>query len=93
VKNFVDGLSNEQVDVLTFESVRFLLIKKFQARIDTWDKVLIIPERLVPALQETTLGRVTKLPRLQQLLILRYCKNSLETFNMTFPFVSEEDDL
>jgi hypothetical protein len=58
----VDGLSNEQIDVLTFESVRFLLIKKYQAKIETWDKVLIIPERLLPTMEIVTNGRVTKLP-------------------------------
>lgn len=26
-------------------------------------------------------------------MLLKYCKNSLETFNITFPFISEEDDL
>lgn len=93
MKRFVQRLTNEQVDIMAFECMKFYLIKKFHVRIDSWDKIMVIPERLLPVIQETTQGRVTKLPNLQKLIILKYCLNSPETFNMTFPFISGDEDL
>jgi hypothetical protein len=40
-------LTNEQIDVLAFESVKFYLLKKFHARLENWDKIMIIPERMI----------------------------------------------
>lgn len=52
---------------------------------------MIIPERMVLVLAEATLGRVSKIPQLLKLVIIRYCHNSPETFNITFPFISADD--
>ena len=54
---------------------------------------MIIPERLQGMMAEATHGRMSRLPHLQRFLILKYCLNSKETFNTTFPFLAEEDDL
>jgi len=54
---------------------------------------MIIPERMVPILEETTRGRVSKLPLLQKEIILKYCRQSPETFNITFPFICGDEDL
>ena len=89
----MNRMSNDEVDQLAFEAMKFYLIKKYQARVDSWDKLMIIPERLLPMMIDVTQGRVTQLPHLQKLLILKYCINSKETFNITFPFLSEDEDL
>jgi hypothetical protein len=57
-------LTNEQIDVLAFESVKFYLLKKFHARLENWDKIMIIPERMIGDMQDVTHGRVTALPTL-----------------------------
>jgi hypothetical protein len=84
-------LSNEQIDALAFECIKFFIIKRFHARIDSWDKLMLLPERLLPVFEGNTRGRVSKLPHLQRLLIVKYCLNSKETYNITFPFLSEEE--
>lgn len=86
-------MSNDEVDFLTIESVKYFISKHLNARVDTWDKLMIIPERLHPMMAEVTHGRIMKLPNLQRFLILKYCLNSKETFGMSFPFISDEDDL
>ncbi len=93
ITNFVNGLANENVDLFTFEAVKYILIKKFQARIDSWDKLMIIPERLLGVMSVATNNMVMRLPHLQKLLIMKYCINSQETFGITFPFLSADEDL
>ena len=56
---YVDGLTNEQIDLLTFESVKYFLIKKLNVRsnaIESWDRVTIIPERLRNDMREAIGG-------------------------------------
>jgi hypothetical protein len=74
--------------VLAFESVKFYLLKKFRARLENWDNIMIIPERMLAEMQDVTHGRVTTLPTLQKQIVIKYCQNSLETFSNTFPFIS-----
>ena len=86
-------MTNDEVDFLAFESVKHFIVKQFHARVDSWEKVMIIPERLHPMMVEVTHGQISRLPNLQRFLILKYCINSKETFGTTFPFLSDEDDL
>jgi hypothetical protein len=81
-------LTSEQIDVLAFESVKFYLLKKFHARLDNWDKIMIIPERMLADMQDVTQGRVVALPTLQKQIVIKYCQNSLETFSNTYPYIS-----
>ena len=55
----MNRISNDEVDQLAFEAMKFYLIKKYQARVDSWDKLMIIPERLLPMMIDVTQGRVT----------------------------------
>lgn len=74
--------------MLAFESVKFYLLKKLHARLESWDNIMILPERMLADMQDVTHGRVTPLPALQKMIVIKYCQNSLETFSNTFPFIS-----
>lgn len=89
----MSGLTNVQIDLLTFESVKHFLLRKFQVRMQSWNGIMIIPERAVHQFEDTTRGRVTLLPPFQRFAVLKYCVNSPETFNLAFPFICAEDDL
>jgi hypothetical protein len=56
-----------------------------------WEEVMIIPDRMRVPMEEITGGRVMKIPNLLKHLIIQRCKNNLDSYNLTFPFIAEED--
>ena len=71
------------------------LMNKFQAVATSWSDVLVIPERLLHLMYETTNGgQVLEAPPILRALMIRLCQTAAESEVLsTFPLISPELDL
>ena len=71
------------------------LMNKFQVVATSWSEVVIIPERMLHLMHDTTSGRqVVEIPALLRALLIRLCQLKPEAeLHATFPLISQELDL
>lgn len=87
----LEHLPPDIVDDLALVALKNHCIRVLRAEIDSWPDVLIIPERMREALLDLTRGRLSRLSNVCKTLIIKKCLNYLDTYNLTFPFISDED--
>lgn len=66
---------------------------KLRASIQSWNEVLIIPQRMMPVLDDTIGGNVIKASSLLRALIIRKCLLDIGNIGHNFPFICAEQDL
>ena len=75
-----------------------MMLKSFafnfhEAIVESWQDVMVIPERNLALMEDTTSGLTTKMPSLLRALIIRKCQLESSSVSSTFPYISPDLDL
>lgn len=82
-RDFIDDLASDKLAEFCRISLRVI--------IDSWQDVMIIPHRMLDTTRDVTRNRVSRIPTRFRDVIIMKCKNYLDNFHLTFPFIAVED--
>lgn len=84
-------MSDDMIDEFAMFALKEHVLINIGSIIQNWNDVLIIPERMIPVLDEYVNGRVINVLPLLRALIIKKCINNLDDYIITFPFLNDGD--
>eukprot|EP00347_Sterkiella_histriomuscorum_P022614 403337819 len=90
IQDLIDGLPADLFDSFALNLISYFCMTTSNARLESWNDVLIIPESMKLMLVDIHRDRLSRLPDLYRRAIIKFCQLNPETFGVQFPFISPE---